>query len=124
MSSKEVPGRQAVKNFFTLLFSGKLSKAEEALKRIQKRYGLKESDGYYKALYGIYYAYISDDRDSFLFHLWKRYLAGEKKEELKAKFKDLLEKAYSPPEDFIQAWLDLISMMDSLPTPHKFEKSS
>jgi len=124
MSSKATPGRQAVKNFFTLLFLGKLSKAEETLRRIQKRYKLKETDGYYKALYGIYYAYISDDRDSFLFHLWKRYLAGEKKDKLKVAFKDLLEKSYDPPEDFIQAWLDLISMIDSLPTPHKLGKSS
>jgi len=124
MGSEAAPGRQAVKNFFTLLFSGKLSKAEEALDRIRRRYKLSENDGYYKALYGIYYSYISDDRDSYIFELWRRYLAGEKKEDLKAAFKELLEGSLEPPRGFIQAWLDLIDIIDSLPTPHKLEKQS
>ena len=117
------PTKRVVKNFFTLLFSGKLSKAEAALKRIQKRYKLEENDGYYKALYGIYYAYISDDRDSFLFHLWRKYLNGENKKALKKMFKELLKEAYDPPSSFIQAWLDLIEMIDSLPTPHRLGKA-
>ncbi len=125
MSSRsDVPGKQTLKNFFTYLFSGKLSKAENALKRIRKRYKLSENDPYYKALYGIYYAYISDDRDSFLFHLWKRYLSGEKKALLKSGFKDLLERGYDPPERFIKAWLDLVDLLGSLPKPHKLAKSS
>jgi len=122
--SKEgnTPTKQAVKNFFTLLFSGKISKAEEALKRIRRRYKLGESDPYYKALYGIYYAYTTDDRDSFIYKLWNRYLNGEKKSSLKKHFKDILEKAYNPPERFIRAWLDLIDLLDSLPKPHKIKK--
>ena len=116
------PTKQAVKNFFTLLFSGKISKAEEALKRIRRRYKLGESDPYYKALYGIYYAYTTDDRDSFIYKLWNRYLNGEKKSSLKKHFKDILEKAYNPPERFIRAWLDLINLLDSLPKPHKIKK--
>jgi len=116
------PTKQAVKNFFTLLFSGKISKAEEALKRIRRRYKLGESDPYYKALYGIYYAYTTDDRDSFIYKLWNRYLNGEKKSSLKKHFKDILEKAYNPPERFIRAWLDLIDLLDSLPKPHKIKK--
>ncbi|MCD6236299.1 MAG: hypothetical protein J7J94_04860 [Thaumarchaeota archaeon] len=118
------PGKQVVKNFFTALFSGKPSKAESTLKRIQKRYKLGENDPYYKALYGIYYAYISDDRDAFIFNLWNKYLGGEKKKNFKNEFKDLLEKAYDPPERFIRAWLDLIDLLDSLPKPHKLKKSS
>lgn len=113
------PGNRALKNFFTLLFSGKLSKAEEALKRLEKKLG---NNGYYRALYGIYYSYITDDRDSFIFQLWRRYLNGEKKEELKKLFTSLLKEAYDPPRDFIQAWINLIDMIDSLPTPHKMAK--
>ena len=122
--SKEgnTPTKRVVKNFFTLLFSGKISKAEEALKRIRKRYRLGEDDPYYKALYGIYYAYTTDDRDSFIYKLWNRYLNGEKKSSLKKHFKDILEKAYNPPERFIRAWLDLIDLLDSLPKPHKIKK--
>jgi len=122
--SKEgnTPTKQAVKSFFTLLFSGKISKAEEALKRIRKRYKLGENDPYYKALYGIYYTYTTDDRDSFIYKLWNRYLNGEKKSSLKKHFKDILEKAYDPPERFIRAWLDLINLLDSLPKPHKIKK--
>ena len=116
------PTKKVVKNFFTLLFSGKISKAEEALKRIRKRYKLGEDDPYYKALYGIYYAYTTDDRDSFIYKLWNRYLNGEKKSSLKKHFKDILEKAYNPPERFIRAWLDLIDLLDSLPKPHKIKK--
>ena len=116
------PTKQAVKNFFTLLFSGKISKAEGSLKRIRKRYRLGEDDPYYKALYGIYYAYTTDDRDSFIYKLWNRYLNGEKKSSLKKHFKDILEKAHNPPERFIRAWLDLIDLLDSLPKPHKIKK--
>jgi len=116
------PTKQSIKNFFTLLFSGKISKAEEALKRIRRRYKLGEDDPYYKALYGIYYAYTTDDRDSFIYKLWNRYLNGEKKSSLKKHFKDILEKAYNPPERFIRAWLDLIDLLDSLPKPHKIKK--
>ena len=113
------PSKRALRNFLTLLFSGKLSKAEESLRRLRKRL---EDDGYYKALYGIYYAYISDDRDSYLFQLWRRYMNGAKKEELKKYFKELLKEAYDPPKGFLQAWLDMIDMIDSLPTPHKIAK--
>lgn len=110
---------KAVKNFFTLLFSGKISKAEESLARLEKKLG---NNGYYKALHGIYYAYITDDQDSFIFQLWRRYLSGEDKAKLKEMFADLLKEAYDPPKDFIQAWIDLIDMMDSLPVPHKLAK--
>lgn len=113
------PASKAVKNFFTLLFSGRMSKAEESLSRLEKKLG---GNGYYKALHGIYYAYVTDDRDSFIFQLWKRYLNGEDKARLKKMFTDLLEKAYDPPKDFIQAWIDLIDMIDSLPVPHKLAK--
>ena len=116
-------GKRIVKNFFSLLFSGRLSKAEETLNRIKKRLD-QEDEGYYKALYGIYYAYVSDDRDSYLFQLWRKYLDGEDKSMLKRSFTELLKASYDPPKGFIQAWLDLIDMMDSLPTPHKLEKKS
>ncbi len=113
------PSSKILRNFFTLLFSGKLSKAEEALGKLEKRLG---NNSYYKALYGVYYAYITDDRDSFLFQLWKRYLNGEDKAKLKELFTGLLKEAYDPPKDFIQAWVDLIDMMNSLPVPHKLAR--
>jgi len=110
---------RAVKIFFTLLFSGKISKAEGSLDRLGKKLG---NNGYYKALHGIYYAYVTDDRDSFIFHLWKRYLNGEDKTRLKETFTDLLKEAHDPPRDFIQAWINLVDMIDSLPVPHKLAK--
>jgi len=118
------PRKRALKNFFTLLFSGKLSKAENSLEGIRKRYKLGKDDPYYKALYGIYYTYTSDDRDSFIFKLWERYLNGEKKNALRRSFKEILEKSYDPPRRFIKAWLDLIDMLDILPRPHKIKKPS
>lgn len=121
----EYPSKQALKNFYGALFSGKLSKAEEILKRIRKRYNLSNDNGYYKALYGIYYVYTSDDRDSYLFNLLEKYFdKGEDKDSLKKSLKEMLEKAYSPPSDFIKAWLDLIDLLDSLPRPHKLGKLS
>jgi hypothetical protein len=111
---------RAVKNFFTLLFSGKISKAEDSLNRLEKKLG---NNGYYKALHGIYYAYVTDDRDSFIFQLWKRYLGGEDKAKLKEMFTDLLKEAYDPPKDFIQAWINLIDVIDSLPVPKRLISS-
>ena len=117
------PSKRALKNFYTLLFSGKFSKAERALERIKKRYKLGDDDGYYRALYGIYYAYSTEDRNSFLFELWRRYLEGESIRSLRRSFREALKKIYEPPADFIQAWLDLIGMLGELPTPHKLKPS-
>ena len=115
--------KRAVKNFLTLLFSGRLSKAEKALERIRKRYRLSEDDGYYRALYGIYYSYVSDDRNSYVFKVWERFLNGESKRSIERSFRELLRDLYNPPSDFIQAWIDFIRMLDKLPTPHKFKRT-
>jgi len=115
--------KQAVKNFLTLLFSGRLSKAEKALERIRKRYKLSEDDRYYRALYGIYYSYVSDDRNSYVFKVWERFLNGESKRSIERSFRELLRDLYNPPSDFIQAWIDFIRMLDKLPTPHKFKRT-
>ena len=117
------PTKRVIKNFFTLLFSGKLSKAERALERIRKRYRFSEDDGYYRALYGIYYSYVSDDRNSYVFKVWERFLSGESKRSIEKSFRELLRDLYDPPSDFIQAWIDFIKMLDKLPTPHKFKKT-
>ena len=115
--------KQAVKNFLTLLFSGRLSKAEKALERIRKRYKLSEDDRYYRALYGIYYSYVSDDRNSYVFKVWERFLNGESKRSIERSFRELLRDLYNPPSDFIQAWIDFIRLLDKLPTPHKFKRA-
>jgi len=117
------PSKQALKKYYTLLFSGKISKAEKALERMRKRYKLSENDGYYKALYGIYYSYVSDDRNSYVFKVWERFLSGESKRSIERSFKELLKDLYDPPSDFIQAWIDFIRMLDKLPTPHKFKRT-
>jgi len=114
--------KRAVKKFFKLLFSGKLSEAERTLQRIKKRYKLGDDDGYYMALYGIYYTYINDDRDSYIFKLWERFLNNEGKRSLSKSFRELLKTMYQPPEKFLKAWLDLIGFIDELPVPHKIKK--
>ena len=117
------PTKRVIKNFFTLLFSGKLSKAERALQRIRKRYRFSEDDGYNRALYGIYYSYVSDDRNSYVFKVWERFLSGESKRSIERSFRELLRDLYDPPSDFIQAWIDFIRLLDKLPTPHKFKRA-
>lgn len=114
--------KRHVKKFFKLLFSGKLSEAERMLQRIKKKYRLRDNDGYYMALYGIYYAYINDDRDSYIFKLWERFLNNEDKSSLSKSFRELLKTTYQPPEKFLKAWLDLIGLIDELPIPHKIKK--
>ncbi|RLI45312.1 hypothetical protein DRO64_02720, partial [Candidatus Bathyarchaeota archaeon] len=89
--------KRAVKNFLTLLFSGRLSKAEKALERIRKRYRLSEDDGYYRALYGIYYSYVSDDRNSYVFKVWVRFLNGERKRSVERALQVILRDLYKPP---------------------------
>ncbi|MEM3113831.1 MAG: hypothetical protein QXY72_01640, partial [Nitrososphaerota archaeon] len=53
---------------------------------------------------------------------WERYLDGVDRETLKNEMKKLLEESYNPPREFLQTWLDLVNIMDKLPTPHKIEK--
>ncbi|MCS7125313.1 MAG: hypothetical protein NZ929_00140 [Aigarchaeota archaeon] len=110
---------KSVKKFFSLLFSGKISDAERSLEYIKKKIG---EDDYYKALYGIYYSYINDDRDSYVFKMWEKYLDGIDKKTLYNEIKRFMGELYDPPSRFLQAWLDLISMIDQLPKPHKIQK--
>jgi len=101
------PTKRMIKKFFTLLFSGKISRAEKALEHMRKRYKLSEDDGYYKALYGIYYSYVSDDKNySYVFKVWEKFLNGESKRSIERSFKELLRDLYDPPSDFIQAWIE------------------
>ncbi len=122
MSEPQV-SRRVVEKFFTLLFSGKLSEAERTLERIRKRYKLGEDDPYYKALYGIYYTYVNDDRDSYVFHLWEQFMEGVSKRRLAGQVRDLLKTMQEPPERYLKAWLDLIDLLDKLPEPHKIKKA-
>lgn len=114
------PSKNTAKKFFILLFKGRLSEAERILGRMKKRLG--EDNGYYRALYGIYYAYVNDDRDSYVFKLWERFLNGESKRAIANGFRELITEMQAPPREYLQAWLDLISLLDKLPTPHKIEK--
>lgn len=115
----EMP-RKSIKKFYTLLFSGKISESEKTLEYIKKKLG--DQNPYYQALYGIYYSYVNDDVDSYIFRLWERYVDGVDKKTLKAEIQKLLEESYNPPTEFLQAWLDLVDIMDQLSQPHKIEK--
>ncbi|MEM3113832.1 MAG: hypothetical protein QXY72_01645, partial [Nitrososphaerota archaeon] len=101
---------KSVRKFYALLFSGKISESEKSLEYIRKKIG--DHNPYYKALYGIYYSYVNDDRDSYIFKLWERYLDGVDRETLKNEMKKLLEESYNPPREFLQTWLDLVNIMD------------
>jgi len=111
---------RTIKKFYTLLFSGKISDSEKTLEYIRKKLG--EENPYYNALYGIYYSYVNDDVDSYIFKLWERYLNGVDKKTLYDEVNRLIDQSYNPPTDFLKAWLDLINVIDQLPEPHKIEK--
>jgi hypothetical protein len=120
MRGMSMVSTKSIKKFYTLLFSGKISESEKTLEYIRKKIG--DQNPYYNALYGIYYSYVNDDVDSYIFKLWERYLNGADKKTLYEEVERLIEGSYNPPADFLQAWLDLISMIDQLPVPHKIEK--
>lgn len=111
---------RSIKKFYTLLFSGKISESEKTLEYIKKRLG--EENPYYSALYGIYYSYVNDDLDSYIFKLWERYSSGVDKRALEKEIKRMIDESYDPPKNFLQAWVDLVDMIDQLPTPHKIGK--
>jgi len=111
---------RTIKKFYTLLFNGKISESEKTLDYIRKKIG--DQSPYYNALYGIYYSYVNDDVDSYIFKLWERYLNGVDKKTLYEEVERLIKESYNPPAGFLEAWLDLISMIDQLPVPHKIEK--
>ena len=111
---------KSIKKFYTLLFSGKISESEKTLEYIKRKLG--EDNPYYNALYGIYYSYVNDDVDSYIFKLWERYLNGVDKKTLQSEIQKLIDESYEPPNSFLQAWIDLVNIIDQLPTPHKIEK--
>jgi len=112
---------KVVMKFMKTLFEGRISEAEKMLEKMQKRASSPQDRRVYQALYGIYYAYTTDDMDSLIF---KIYSDGDVKknagEYLKA-LETVSEDPLGGRDAYIETWKMILKMIDRLPMPHKLK---
>jgi len=113
---------KTVKKFFVMLFSGKISEAEKILERLKKSLSDEKEKGYYDALYGIYYAYVNDDYESFVYKLWTNQDFRKQRKKLAEEFRKMAESPFTINPSFYRAWSDFLNMLPELPQPHKLSQ--
>ncbi|MCS7135989.1 MAG: hypothetical protein RMJ14_00085 [Nitrososphaerota archaeon] len=108
-----------IKAFYVALFSGKISEAEKLLERIKKNLSDENDAGYHDALYGIYYAYVNDDTESFVYKIWTDENLKKHRKKLAEEFEKKAKLLFTTNPGFYRAWSDFLNMLHELPVPHK-----
>ncbi len=111
-----------IKTFYITLFSGKISEAEKVLEKIKKNLSDENDTGYYNALYGIYYAYINDDFESFVYKIWVDERLKKHRRKLAEEFEKKAKLPFTTNPGFYRAWSDFLNMLHELPVPHKIPR--
>ncbi|MEM1665932.1 MAG: hypothetical protein QXW12_01095 [Nitrososphaerota archaeon] len=111
-----------VKTFYVTLFSGKISEAEKILEKIKKNLNNESDAGYYDALYGIYYAYVNDDFESFVYKIWTDESLKKQRKKLAEEFEKKAKLPFTINPGFYRAWSDFLNMLHELPIPHKISQ--
>jgi len=111
-----------VKSFYVTLFSGKISEAEKILEKLKKNLNEEKDAGYYDALYGIYYAYINDDLESFVYKVWMDENLRKQRKKLAEEFERMAKLPFTTRPGFYRAWSDFLNMLNELPVPHKLSQ--
>lgn len=115
--------KRRVKKYLTNLFDGKIAEAERILQRIAADAQTEEEKNYIEALQGIHYAYSTADEEAFVTRLF----SSEENLRKRKRFIESITQAANRPmvstrKGFYYAWIDLLSMVRDLPTPHRFRK--
>lgn len=111
-----------VKAFYVALFSGKISEAEKNLEKIKKNLNNENDAGYYDALHGIYYAYVNDDFESFVYKIWMDENLKKQRKKLAEEFEKKSRLPFTINPGFYRAWSDFLNMLHELPLPHKLSQ--
>lgn len=111
-----------VKKFFVALFSGKISEAEKMLEKLKKSLSDDNDSGYYDALYGIYYAYVNDDLESFVYKVWMNQDMKKQRKKLAEEFERKANSPFTINPGFYRAWSEFLKMLSELPLPHKISQ--
>lgn len=115
-------GKEYLRKVLSLLFSGRISDAERVLGNLKKKLDKEEGDGYYDAIYGIYYSYVNDDAETLTFKLWTDEFIRKNRKRVVEEFRAKSKSRFSELPGFYKAWADLVEILNKLPKPHKLVK--
>lgn len=111
------------KRFLEALFSGRLTEADNVLSRLAKRHKTPEEQRYLKALDGLMYSYVNDDKEALIYRLYR---ADNPEDYRRRALNDMRRLANRPvvgEDPFFKAWADVLEMLDKLPQPHKIKQN-
>lgn len=110
-----------VMKFLKTLFEGRISEAERMLERMQRRASSPQEKRVYQALYGIHYAYTTDEPDSLIFKIYSDGDAKKNASEYLKALDSVSEGPLGEKDPYIETWKMILRMVDRLPTPHKIK---
>ncbi|MEM1891619.1 MAG: hypothetical protein QW105_01805, partial [Nitrososphaerota archaeon] len=90
--------------------------------KIKKNLNNESDAGYYDALYGIYYAYVNDDFESFVYKIWTDESLKKQRKKLAEEFEKKAKLPFTINPGFYRAWSDFLNMLHELPIPHKISQ--
>ncbi|MCS7142464.1 MAG: hypothetical protein NZ920_01530 [Aigarchaeota archaeon] len=118
MSSQDVD--KTILRFLDRLFNGHIQDSEKMLERLSKRIESDEDVQLYRALYGIYYSYTTEDRDSLIYKLYRDGRLSDDRKKYRESLERLLNEPDGSKNEFIRVWLRVIDLLEKAPLPHKF----
>lgn len=113
--------KKHAKKFLEALFSGKITESEKILENLAKRHNSEEDRRYLLALKGIFYSYVNDDYDALIFKLFKEDNLKKFRKETLEHMERLANRPVVGHDPYFRAWIDVINLLDELPTPHKLK---
>ena len=111
------------KRFLEALFSGRLTEADNILNRLAKRHNTPEDMRYLKALDGLMYSYINEDREALIYRLYRSDNPKDYRQKVLNDMKRLANRPVVGDDPFFKAWVDVLELLDKLPQPHKIKQN-
>ena len=112
------------KKFLEALFSGRLTEADNILSRLAKKHNTPEDQRYLKALDGLMYSYVNDDKEALVYRLYRADNPHDYREKVLKDMQRLANRPVYGEDHFFKAWVDVLSMLDDLPQPHKIKQKT
>lgn len=113
--------RNIVLKFAKTLFEGRITDAEKILASLKRRISTEEEKRAYLALYGLYFSYTSEDKDSLLFKLYTNGDAVTNSQKFLKVIKETSINVLGKQDAYIEVWKIILNNIDKIPVPHKLK---
>ncbi len=111
------------KRFLEALFSGRLTEADNILNRLAKRHNTPEDMRYLKALDGLMYSYVNDDKEALIYRLYRSENLEDYRRRVLEDMRRLSNRPVVGDDPFFKAWVDVLELLDKVPHPHKIKQN-